>query len=201
MSGPGILFDPSAPEVPEPVRTTPPHFHDLGVDQVVARVPGGGEEYDLQPAFAITLRSVGAVRYRHDVFRDLSVPSLHEVVVRFGTAMRAMRVQLARADASRYRYQRERWFLDAAGTYADALRDLAIGLADGPVASAGLRAIRDHVTALTRSDDFAALVADVSGAQAALATVRGAPPAVRRARRWPRGADGIVDPPGHRGRR
>ena len=46
----------------------------------------------------------------------------------FGTQMRRMRKQLAQAGQLHYRYQQERWFMDAVDTYCQAVCALTDGL-------------------------------------------------------------------------
>jgi hypothetical protein len=63
-----ILFDRSASgvEVDEPA-----FFADLNLDQVLDAITVGREAYDLEPFFYTAVRDVDAVRYRHEVLRDL----------------------------------------------------------------------------------------------------------------------------------
>jgi DNA mismatch repair ATPase MutS len=49
----------------------PSFFADLNLDQVVAAVTAGREEYQLRPFFYVPLHDDEAVRYRHDILRDL----------------------------------------------------------------------------------------------------------------------------------
>jgi DNA mismatch repair protein MutS len=84
----------------------PGFFRDLNLDQVVESVTAGREEYDLQLFFWRPLRSVGAITYRHEVFRDLEGTLLFGWVREFAVRMRSMREHLVQADKLRYRYQR-----------------------------------------------------------------------------------------------
>jgi len=55
-------------QAPEPAC-----FRDLNLDQLVAAIIGGREEYELRSYFHVPLTSSGAVAYRHEVLRDLEV--------------------------------------------------------------------------------------------------------------------------------
>ena len=48
-----------------------PFFGDLHLDQILASLIAGREEYQLAPFFYRPLHEVEAVRYRHHVLRDL----------------------------------------------------------------------------------------------------------------------------------
>ena len=74
------------------------------------------------------------------------------VIRAFGSGMRTMRVRLARGDSLHHRYQKRRWFLEAAVAYADAVTALANGLGAATLHSAGLIGLRDHVASYRKSD-------------------------------------------------
>ena len=54
----------------------------------------GREQYELKPFFYAPLHEVAAVRYRHEVLRDLEKREVLEPVTRFAEAMRRMREHL-----------------------------------------------------------------------------------------------------------
>jgi DNA mismatch repair ATPase MutS len=83
-----------------------------------------------------------------------------------------MREHLGQADKLHYRYQKERWFLDAVGIYCQAVSALAGELALLDVESSGLLGFRDHLAGYTRSEAFTALVSQTRALDDALATVR-----------------------------
>jgi len=138
----------------------PDFFVDLNLDQVVAAVTAGHEEYDLASFFWRPSRSVDVIAYRHEVFRDLEDRGLVARVAAFADAMRAMRSELALSGKIRNPYQRQRWFVQSAATYVRAVRTLADDLTATDLTSRGLLAVRDHVTDLVSSPVFAALEAD-----------------------------------------
>ncbi|MGZ6695745.1 MAG: MutS-related protein [Solirubrobacteraceae bacterium] len=154
------------------VEQEPAFFADLNLDQVIGAITAGREEYDLKPFFYTPLDRVDAIAYRHDVLRDLQGSALREAVESFATKMRARRRCLARAAELRHRYQSERWFLDAAELYGDAVSALSRDLASIDLRSRGVTAIRDHLAAYARSAAFTALLADTARLRDQLAAVR-----------------------------
>ncbi len=54
----------------------PDVFADLNLDQVLESMTAGREQYELRPFFYAPLHEVAAVRYRHEVLRDLEKPDV-----------------------------------------------------------------------------------------------------------------------------
>ena len=166
----GILFDrpgpgPDAPEEPS-------FFADLNLDQVLRSMTTGREEYDLAPFFYTPLADVAAVRYRHEVLRDLQKTAVFDAIGSFAHEMRGMRERLAHAEKLRSTHQRHRWLLDAVATYCAAVSSLAKGLDRQDVESRGLQAYRESLAGYTTSDLFTSLVAETHQLRDDLATVR-----------------------------
>ncbi len=136
----------------------PDFFSDLNLDQVVDWVTAGREIYRLTPFFYVPLHDPGAVTYRHQVMRDLEKEPVLAAVQAFAGHMRQMRECLAQARELRYRYQKERWFLDAAAVYCEAVTSLTDDLAGLGVTSRGFRAFREYLTGYAASDGFTSLV-------------------------------------------
>ena len=101
----------------DPSPKAPPFFVDLNLDQIVASVTAGKEEYDLVPFFFRPLRTVDEVTYRQAVMRDLESSATYDAVSRFAEGMRQVRSRLAQIEKLYYRYQKEAWLLDAVGDY------------------------------------------------------------------------------------
>ncbi len=95
-----------------------------------------------------------AVRYRHEVLRDLENDALRRCVGEFVRAMHSMRAHLAYAAKLHHRYQRESWVLGAVDIYVDAVNALTEGLADTQLHSRGLLALREYLRVYTGSDEF-----------------------------------------------
>ena len=166
-----ILYDGSDADTPAETREVPEFFADLRLDQVVASIIAGRQAYDLAPFYQAPLRDTAAITYRHEVFRDLEDPALLRAIQDLAQNMRAMRDHLGLAGKAQYRYQRERWFLDAAGIYCDAVIRLDRELSSAPPRSRGFLALRDYLAAYVASDGFGALLADTRQLKADLASI------------------------------
>jgi hypothetical protein len=163
------LFDIAA-DAAQPAGTS--FFSDLNLDQVFAAVVKGREEYELSSFFRIPLHDMRAVAYRQEVMRDLDNQAVSVPIAAFAGRMRDMRKHLTVAARLRPKYQKERWFLDAAGIYCDAVRVLADSLAAIDVQSRGLARLRDYVAGYAQSAVFTSLAAEAAGAVGVLAEVR-----------------------------
>jgi hypothetical protein len=164
-----ILFDHLA-EAEE--QAEPRFFPDLNLDQVFAAAEAGRETYRLAPFFRMPLRDPGAVTYRHEVFRDLEKETVAGAVAEFAQRMRAVRDNLAQAGRLRYRYQKERWFLDAATGYCDAVRTFSEALRAADPASRGFTAVRREIAAYRESQEFSRLEAQAGQVSRALGEIR-----------------------------
>ena len=150
----------------------PDFFADLNLDQVLKSMTAGREQYDLGPLFRTPLHEVSAVRYRHEVLRDLETRGVLEPVTRFAEAMRRMRQHLEQAQKLHYKLQKQAWFLDAAGIYCQAVRELAAGLAAGEVTSRGFDGFRRYLAGYAGSERFTSLAAQTQALKEALGRVR-----------------------------
>jgi len=171
-----ILVDQPAGGAETGAPIEPAFFPDLNLDQVLEPMTAGREEYDLKPFFYAPLRDVSAVRYRHEVLRDLEKPPVLAAVEAFAEQLRSMREHLAQAERLHYQRQKQRWFLDAVGIYCDAVASLTAALtaleAGAEIASRGLRAFGAYLVAYVASDGFTALQGETRALQDALAGVR-----------------------------
>jgi DNA mismatch repair protein MutS len=167
-----IVFDRSEGFVDTDELEEPSFFADLNLDQVLESLTVGREEYDLKPFFYAPLRDVAAVRYRHDVLRDLEKGEVREYVEVFAEQMRRQREHLAQAEKLHYRGQQERLFLDAVAIYCDAVSGLAEELAQLDLTSRGLQAFRAYLAEYAASDDFASRAAETRTLRDELATVK-----------------------------
>lgn len=118
--------------------------------------PGGPSTTCLRSSAAPRARS-RRFHFQQEVFRDLRVSQVRRAVDDFTELMRGTRRLQTRANRSHYRYQRERWWLDAGATYCRAVEGLTHSLAAADLRSCGLTAICVALVAKLFPDDFAAL--------------------------------------------
>ena len=153
-------------------RGEPEFFADLNLDQVLASMTAGREQYELKPFFYGPLHQASAVRYRHEVLRDLEKPDVRASIDGFAERMRRMREHLVQVEKLHYALQQQAWFLDAVEIYCDAVRTLAEELADREVASRGLDGFRGYLGGYVGSERFASLAAETRALREALAAIR-----------------------------
>jgi DNA mismatch repair protein MutS len=167
-----ILFDRPSTDPQATSLDEPDFFSDLNLDQVVAAIVAGREEYEIRPFFHAPLHDPEAVRYRQEVMRDLTPERARDVIKAFARGMQAARQHLAGAERSGERFYTERLFLDAAAVYCDAVTSLMDELSRMALTSRGLLAFRDYLAEYTRADRFTSLAANTQLQCNALATVK-----------------------------
>src|SRR6266545_5590079 len=149
----------------------PPFFADLNLDLVEAIV-ARRDEYELKPFFHTPLRDVELIGYRHEVFGDLEVDDVRAAVSAFGDEMRKVRQYLTLAQKQQYKYEKERWFLDAAAVYCAAVSALRDALVDSDLSSRGLQALRIYLSTYATFEGFSSLASDVRSVLDGLRHVR-----------------------------
>ena len=153
-------------------RQEPAFFVDLNLDQVLDSMTHDREGYDLKPFFYAPLHDVAAVRYRHEVLRDLEKPAVRDAVTSFAKEMGRMREHLAQMKKLHYGLQQQRWFLDAVEIYCGAVDSLNADLAGAGATSRGLQGLSAYLDDYTSSERFRSLVAETREIEEALAGVR-----------------------------
>jgi hypothetical protein len=172
MTFPSILFA-GVKRRPRGEALAPPvFFADLNLDQIVAAVIVGKEEYNLAPFFYAALHDVEAVLYRHEVMRDLEDAGLKGHIDAFAQTLRSMRATLKQVEARHYGRQKEALFLDAVDAYCGAVEVLTRDLGRADLRSRGLLAFRDYLAGYAGSDRFTSLLAETKELKADLSTVK-----------------------------
>ena len=166
-----ILFDECEASSVVDGRDAPECFTDLNLDQTVASITAGREEYDLKPFFFAPLTCIETIKYRHDILRDLENQALLGHIRSFAQKMRAMREHLAQAGKLHYEYQKERWFLEAVDIYCSAVGCLTHDLTLTDLGSRGFLTLREYLTHYTKSPEFTLLVADTQKLKADLSAI------------------------------
>ena len=167
-----ILFEQPATAAGVDGLQEPDFFTDLNLDQVLESMTAGRKQYELKPFFYTPLHDVAAVRYRHEVLRDLEKPAVLESVTRFAETTQRMREHLAEAKKLHYPLQKQAWFLDAVEIYCEAVCSLAGELGGLDVASRGFQGLRDYLARYAASGRFTSLAAETQALKEALAGVR-----------------------------
>lgn len=168
-----VLYRGPAEGARHEAREAPAFFRDLNLDQVVAAITAGRQDYDLAPFFHAPLNRLDEIAYRQAVMRDLEDENLLHAVTAFARRMATMRERLALATKLHYyRYEQERWFLGAADAYCEAVESLGQDLQQLAVASHGMRALRDYLAAYLASTSFTRLATDTGTLKADLSALR-----------------------------
>jgi DNA mismatch repair ATPase MutS len=167
-----ILFPPGDAARATIQSDEPTCFRDLNLDQVVSAITAGRDEYDLKPFYYTALRHPATIEYRQAILHDLERPPVVTAVQVFARTMRTMRDALAQSHKAHYVPQRERWFLDAATIYCDAVTTLAEDLSQTELTSPGLQAFLQYLQSYLASGAFTRLHTEASALQEALTSVR-----------------------------
>ena len=125
MSFPSILFARPEDFINDQQLDEADFFTDLNIDQIIAAVTAGRDEYNLKPFFYFPLNRTDEIEYRHEVMQDLESPALFEQVKSFTQKMCTMREHLVQADDFVHKYQEKAWFLDAVEIHCDAVNCFA----------------------------------------------------------------------------
>jgi hypothetical protein len=166
-----ILFDVGESRADRTVAE-PDFFGDLRLDQVVASLTAGREQYDLADFFYQPLHEVEAVRYRHHVLGDLERKPALGAVREFARGMQQMREHLGLIEKLHYARQRQRWFLEAASLYRRTVCALHEQLGALELRSRGFLGLREYLSSYVESDAFTALTQDTRAVEGDLSAVR-----------------------------
>ncbi len=153
-----ILFHHATDRIADERLNAPEFFSDLNLDQIVAAITAGREEYNLKPLFYAPLYDINAITYRHEIMQDLENSDLFDNIKVFAQSMRTMREYLAQAEKLRHRYQKERSFLEGVHAYCDAITRLVHDLSATTFTSCGLLAFREYLTGYATSAQFTSLL-------------------------------------------
>lgn len=167
-----ILFERTEDSLKKETLEVPVFFVDLNLDQIIDTITVGKQEYNLKPFFYTSLHDIDAITYRHEIMRDLENTMLFEHIQSFAQKMHTMRAHLTRAGKLYYKYQKERWFLDAVEIYCDAVTCLVHDLTLVDVQSRGFLAFREYATNYANAGRFPSLLAETKKLQVDLSAVK-----------------------------
>ena len=152
-------------------RGEPAFFGDLNLNQVLGSMLNEGEQPELALFFCEPLHDAQAVRYRHEILRDLEREDVSRGVAAFTTRMAEVRKLLGRVAKLRHVHQKESVFLSAVEVYCEAVKSLVENLRAAGAQSAGLVGFRAYIEAYSRSPAFARVDADAAGLRGDLSEV------------------------------
>jgi DNA mismatch repair protein MutS len=159
-------------ESPEPA-----FFTDLNLDQIVASVVAGKEQYAITSYFYSPLTELDAVSYRQEVFQDIERRDVHELVAAFTDQTLVAKYHYRTQDMQTHdrdfgHYHRARRFLNAVEEYCKAVTFLEAGLGEVAVHSRGLLGLRGYLESYVSSAAFNELQAETRRLEDALDAVR-----------------------------
>jgi DNA mismatch repair protein MutS len=167
-----ILFPTAEDRPPSETLAPPDFFVDLNLNQIVAAITAGKQEYNLAPFFRWPLRDVDAVLYRHEVMRDLEDVALFGSIKTFAAALRSKRETLKQLEKRHYKHEKEALFLDAVDAYCGAIASLARDLSKANLHSRGLLSFRKYLADYAASDRFTSLLAETKKLKADMSSVK-----------------------------
>ncbi|TKI07842.1 MutS-related protein [Martelella alba] len=172
MSFNSILYPDDYPAEPLADNGPPGYFHDLNLDQLIAVLTEGREEYHLAPVFYHRETSADVVRYRQAIMDDVREPAVNALIKTFARDMQGLRDILAKNAKRGYLHNQTRWHLTAVTRYSAAIDALGEGLSAVVPRSAGLRHFSDYVRAYRQSTAYRELCRRASALTATLSRLR-----------------------------
>jgi DNA mismatch repair ATPase MutS len=161
MTFASVLFAPPDRRATRETPEAPAFFGDLNLDQVIDAVTADWAEYNLAPYFHLCPTDIETITYRQAIMREIDGKGLLRPIHSFAQHMRTMRHHLQQAEKlNQYRYQQERWLLDAIQIYCTAVRGLWHDLDGADLQSTGLIAFREYLRSYVESEPFALISAE-----------------------------------------
>jgi DNA mismatch repair protein MutS len=165
-----LLFEGRRPDS-SPVKE-PDFFHDLNLDLIVKSITAGRDDYHLESYFYSPVADVDTVVYRHEIMRDLERRSLFEALKSFSAQVRSMNNHLITAEKLYYRYEKERWVVDAAILYGSAVEKLHAALREAQPKSRGFASFGRYLDRYIASENFVSLMRDAQKLVTNLSAIR-----------------------------
>ena len=150
----------------------PTYFADLNLDQIIASITAGKQEYNLAPIFYEPLKSSEAIEYRQGVMRDLESDAHYDAVTRFANTMRSVREHLGQAGKLHYKFQKEAWLLDAVELYCHGVESLLSDFREATPSSLGLVDFFTFLDGYVASLAFQQLLNQIATLKAKLSSIR-----------------------------
>lgn len=169
MAYQSILF---MQEIPEEIHKEADFFKDLNIDQIIAFVLRGKEEYDLAPFFRMPLKKINDIQYRHEIVYDLENEELLQVFKEFCSDMRKVRKMIGEIQDLYYCKTKERCLLEAVSLYCKSMEKLHDFLDKNRPAAKGLLMFSHCLSDYVHSENFMHLKQEVLNITALLDSVQ-----------------------------
>jgi len=167
-----ILFKNPEDRIKTENLVEPDFFVDLNLDQIIDSITAGKKEYNLKQFFYFPLHDEDAIKYRQEVMKDLEDELLFGHIRSFARNMREMREHLIQAEKLYYKYQKERWFLDAVEAYCDTVISLNRDLSTMDLKSRGFSSFRKYLSDYVSSGNFLTLLEETKKLKKDLSSIR-----------------------------
>ncbi|WP_393971272.1 hypothetical protein OXIME_001541 [Oxyplasma meridianum] len=149
----------------------PDFFVDLNLDQVIRTITDSKKDYNLDSIFYNPLKRISDVTYRQNVFRDLQNENVIQYIKVFSDKMEKMHRYLSGIE-NLYLYQKERWLLDAAEIYCEAVQTLFSNLRIENPGSDGINGLLEYIETYINSTKFTDLKEETSVLRSKLDAVK-----------------------------
>lgn len=149
-----ILYKNGSSTLPEENIRVPDFFTDLNMDQIVNKILEGKEEYNLNVYFYHSLKNISDINYRLEVMKELENPDVYNAVSSFSVQMKKVREYAEYSRTLHYQAQREKWLLDAAEVYCNAVINFGKFLNSTCLKSTGFELFRSWLNNYTGSEGF-----------------------------------------------
>jgi len=166
-----ILFREADYPLSRETRQAPVFFHDLNLDQIVEDITTGWKDYDLLPLFYAPINDIETITYRQEIMQDIEQPPLMLVIKSFSQKMVAMRERINEANKRHYKYEKERWLLDTAAIYCEAVEGLRQDICRINLTSRGMNAFREYLAEYVESASFRKLAKETAALKSALSAI------------------------------
>lgn len=167
-----ILFRDTSETGVETLKEAPSFFGDLNLDQLVSRLTGDFQEYDLASFYYSPLPDLDSILYRQEVVHDLEKEPVRATIKVFAEQMRLMRHCHERGKKAFYKYAVQRDFLTAVDLYCAAVERLALDISVRALESRGMRAFRGYLANYVASTAFRGLADETSNLKTELAKIQ-----------------------------
>lgn len=138
----------------KPLPTDPVFIKDLNLDQIISAVLSLNPDNELRQLFMTPLNTAEDIRYRHDVWKDLSDIRLKAIVDDFIIQMQKFRNEQACQKSLGNQHQVQYSFICGVLIFCEAVARLSEGLLPLELQSDGLIAFREYLNGYVSSEDF-----------------------------------------------